>query len=257
MRVPGNAKLLDVWEQGLALEQIQGANSQIALLLLAAYNPGAAMESLAEMPIGRRDGLLLTLREQTFGSSLVGLVSCPNHGGSLELDFNVQDIRAEEVVELDGRGAEPMTLAFNGYEVTYRLPNSADIVAIAAKESVEKAQEALLAHCLVEIKQQGTRLSPDSMPEGDYEKVAAALAAEMEKQDPQANTRLAIVCPECGYEWEMDFDIVPFFWAEIKAWAQRTLHEVHVLASTYGWSEREILALGPKRRQHYLEVINR
>jgi len=30
---------------------------------------------------------------------------------------------------------------------------------------------------------------------------------------------------------------------------------VHALARTYGWSEREILALGDARRQAYLERV--
>jgi hypothetical protein len=33
------------------------------------------------------------------------------------------------------------------------------------------------------------------------------------------------------------------------------LREVHVLASANGWSEAEILALSPQRRQRYLEIV--
>jgi hypothetical protein len=28
-----------------------------------------------------------------------------------------------------------------------------------------------------------------------------------------------------------------------------------VLASAYGWSEAEVLAVGPRRRQYYLEAV--
>lgn len=255
MRVPGNAELLEVWEAGLPLARDQGGGNRLALLLLAAFNPGIGPEALAELPIGRRDNLLLTLREWTFGPRLTALATCPQHGGSLELDFNVQDIRVGEVDEVDGRFSEPLSFTMNGYEVSYRLPNSADLAAVAVKERVAEAEDALLRRCLVGIRHEGSSVAPESLPEGEFEAVAAALTAEMSSQDPQADTRLAVVCPECGHEWEISFDIVSYFWAEIDAWARRTLREVHILASTYGWSEREILALTPNRRRLYLEVI--
>jgi hypothetical protein len=49
--------------------------------------------------------------------------------------------------------------------------------------------------------------------------------------------------------------VVAFFWEEIDVWAERTLSDVHRLASAYGWSESDILALGPRRRQRYLALI--
>ena len=55
--------------------------------------------------------------------------------------------------------------------------------------------------------------------------------------------------------WRAVFDIVTFFWSEIEAWACRILREVHILASAYGWCERDILALTSARRQFYLEMV--
>jgi hypothetical protein len=49
-------------------------------------------------------------------------------------------------------------------------------------------------------------------------------------------------------------DIERFLWAKINAVARRLLHEVHILAQVYHWSEAEILALTPTRRQFYLEM---
>ncbi len=62
-------------------------------------------------------------------------------------------------------------------------------------------------------------------------------------------------CPTCDHAWDEIFDIVSFFWAELDAWAHRVLHDVHVLARAYAWSEAEILALPPLRRQYYLELV--
>ncbi len=47
---------------------------------------------------------------------------------------------------------------------------------------------------------------------------------------------------------------LPPLWSEVESWAWRTLFDVHVLASAYGWSEAAVLALGP-RRDLYLELV--
>ena len=77
----------------------------------------------------------------------------------------------------------------------------------------------------------------------------------MADADPQADVRLAVTCPSCGTGWEVPFDAGSFLWSEVEAWARRTLLEVHQLAAAYGWSEAEVLALGPRRRQAYLELV--
>ncbi len=77
----------------------------------------------------------------------------------------------------------------------------------------------------------------------------------MEEADPQGNVQLALDCPACGHRWLQAFDILTYLWREIDDWAQRTLREVHLLASAYGWSEQAILALSARRRHMYLEMV--
>jgi hypothetical protein len=67
--------------------------------------------------------------------------------------------------------------------------------------------------------------------------------------------RIALACPACGRRWESVFDILEFFWSEIGVWAERTLSEVHLLASAYGWREPDVLALSARRRQAYLRRV--
>ncbi len=52
----------------------------------------------------------------------------------------------------------------------------------------------------------------------------------------------------------LDLDIGRFLWREVSVAARRMLAEVHLLASAYGWAERDILALCPVRRAAYLEL---
>jgi len=85
--------------------------------------------------------------------------------------------------------------------------------------------------------------------------IAASIESRMAQLDPQAQVELDMNCPACDQSWLAPFDIVSFLWMEISAWARRTMHEVHLLARAYGWSEPEILSLHPVKRQMYLQMV--
>ena len=90
------------------------------------------------------------------------------------------------------------------------------------------------------------RLSPD---------LVAEAGRRLADADPQTDVRFALACPACGFDWSAPFDVVAFLWAEIDVWANRLLGDVHVLASAYGWSEPDVLAVSPARRRSYLQMV--
>jgi hypothetical protein len=132
--------------------------------------------------------------------------------------------------------------------VRFRLPTGADLDEVATERDVERAALRLLEACLIDVPAGGGRL-PES--------VAAAVAERMAQADPQADVSLGLRCDACDGTWTAPFDVVAFLWSEVEAWAWRLLTDVHRLASAYGWSERDVLALGPRRRQIYLELAGR
>ena len=182
-----------------------------------------------------------------FGSGLTGLTACPGCGDRLELAFRVEDVLGEPTTELE----EALALDLDGYAVRFRLPNSLDLAALAGQDDVAAARQRLLERCLLQAHSGGMERMAAELPEA----VVAVIATRMAQADPQADVRLSLDCLACGHRWQAPFDIAAFFWEELNAWAERTLREVHILASAYGWSEAEILALPPSRRQRYLEMI--
>ncbi len=236
-------ELLDAWERGLAEPPVQRA-----LTLLAAACPEMPPEALARESVGRRDGRLLTLREWTFGPRLVSLAACPGCGERLETAFEVDDIRVPDS-RVEDAGTEPLSLSAAGWELTFRLPNSLDVAALRAGEDLEAARRRLLGRCL--LGEQAAAV--DELPA----EALQAVADRMALADPQGDVQLALQCPACGHAWRATFDIVSYLWTEVDAWARVLLHEIHVLASAYGWREPDILALSPWRRRSYLELIGR
>lgn len=101
--------LLDVWDEG------QGRPpTERSLLLLEAACGEADRDEVAGWSVGRRDGLLLTLREHLFGVSMQSVTACPACGERLELDFATTDVRAT------APDAPPLSLSMDGYEIALR-----------------------------------------------------------------------------------------------------------------------------------------
>lgn len=243
MRALSTTELLTAWENGLGKAPVERA-----LTLLAAACPEMSIDTLANLALGQRDGQLLKLRESTFGSEMNCLMVCPNCSERLELNVAVPDI----LVEPQEAETQALSLAVEDYELEFRLPNSLDLLYLSGKADTARSPYLLLERCLLSVQLAGEQLTVEHLPTD----VIDAVERRMEQADPLADIRLAVSCPSCGHQWQSVFDIVSFFWCELNAWASRILHEVYILASAFGWSERDILALTPVRRQYYLEMVS-
>jgi hypothetical protein len=145
------AELLSVWEQGQAALPVQRG-----LALLAVALPGWTPEALASLSIGRRDALLLRLRQETFGPQLISLAVCPMCAEKLELALPVSSLLLPaaaagvgdgpdafadgRIIADEGSLEDEQALASerifivksNGYRVRFRLPNSLDLLELAS-----------------------------------------------------------------------------------------------------------------------------
>lgn len=247
MRSLAATELLSLWERGLMEPPYRQA-----LLLLTAACPDVDAEQLATLSIGQRDGMLLELRERTFGRELAALVNCPTCAEPLELNFAVATLRQHCLAE----ASEPVSInvKVGTFAAQFRLPNSHDLNEIAANfagSNRDNARSALLERCAETMTKKGKACSFTALPE----QLLAQAVQRIAEVDSQANIELALDCPACRQSWLSVFDIVSFLWQELEARAKQLLREIHLLASTYHWSEAEILQLSQPRRQLYLNMV--
>lgn len=220
-----------------------------SLALLRTAWPEVPASEWGAMPIGARDAWLFRLQEALFGPELDTLVACPSCNEPLQTRFSTADLQAH-AVDADHAIAP---LCCDGYELDYRLPCSDDLLALAETpaESIDNASRRLLERCLLGARRAGEPAAVDALPSSVVDRLQLAMA----EGDPGADTTVALACPACGHGFERRFDIGAYLWDELDDWAQRTLAEVHVLASAYGWSEPQILALSAGRRGHYIALV--
>lgn len=216
-----------------------------ALNLLSMVWPETSVQQWADISIGERDTHLLMLREELFGNRLESIATCSRCGEKIELSFDTQDLRVTPAASTE----QQLRVEVDGHLVQFRLPSSADLLAIEDGCDEKDTRNMLLKRCL-QAKVGEQHMEPEQLPVP----VMDAVIKKMADADPQADVQIALACPSCQHAWSIHFDILSYLWDEIEDWAFRVLREVHILARAYGWSEQEILTMSSRRRQLYLEM---
>jgi hypothetical protein len=252
-------------EDVAALGEGPGAGAQLAertsellgrCLSLDAGGTAAGAAVARRLTVGDREALLLHLYRLTHGDRLDLVASCPRCGERLELELRAADLllpteaacEAEQWTDLAGpAGAVP---------VRVRLPTGEDQER-AARRSADEAAAAreLLRACLLEVGATDAVGAAPSAGSGLPAELEAMLAEKLGELDPQAEIRLAAICPHCRSAIELGFDAGELVHAEIDGARDRLFREVHLLALYYHWSEAEILAMSSRRRRRYLELL--
>ena len=234
MRAFAGVDCLNLWESGVGLHPLDQA-----LLTLGAALPDTPQESLADWSLGRRNRALFELHRYCFGSRLPAWAACARCQEKMEFAVDSRELIAQA-----GDPEQPATVAFRGE--SYRLPSSRDLAfALADAVDPQTAAVRLLESCRL------TQRAAGALSVEDIDEIGELMAAA----DPTAETRIALRCPACGHEQDEVLDIATFLWAKIAALAKRRLREVHTLASAYGWTEAQVLALSAARRKLYIEMV--
>jgi len=231
---------LALWERAIGR---RGARLDEALL-------GAAPRSLPE-----RNRLALRRYVELFGPAAELIGGCPHCGARVEFAVDVGRC-AEAVAPHDGESTEddlngaptrengsPDWHEFRADDVTlrFRLPLPSDLHALESHDDAESFAEALLARCV------------EGEPPASAS-VRDAISRRMEALLPGASLTFALRCPACERSWDAPLDPVELLRREVVLHAEQLLADVAALARRFGWSERDILALGPLRRSAYLQL---
>jgi hypothetical protein len=230
--------LLDAWDEARGQTDLERALTMLAWTL-----PGVQREELAALPLAARNLLLLRMRQLSFGPQLEGTGTCPHCAGVLEFTLPLTAV----IANLEQRsGIDCVEWDEDGKRLRLRSANTADLLSSLQEPSAEAAEELVLTRCT----------SVDNAPAERQELAGLqGVRARFEQLNAAAELRCALTCPQCSRSSTLDLDITRFLWLEVCHAARQLLRDVHALASGYGWSEREIASMSPRRRAAYLEVL--
>lgn len=232
MQALADSELLTLWERGAARHALDRS-----ALLAAAARPDWPADTVVDRPLGAVNTSLLRLRAASFGPLIDGHVDCPRCGQRLAFALDTRVLL---------HGAPSGTDGLRETEVAglrVRPPSLRDLAAVATETDAAQAARALLARCTVS----GEAALLD-------DQALASVDAALEQLDPRADLALALQCTDCGHAGNAQLDPGSLLWDEFEARAHALLADVHRLASAYGWTEEQVLALGPARRARYLAM---
>ena len=235
MRTIEAIDLLALWERGASRHPLdRGA------LLYSRARPDTPPDAIADLPLGEINARLLELRAGWFGDRIEAHVDCAHCGQRLGLTVGIPDLLRPSSAD----GPRDVTVA----QHRFRPPTLRDLAAIARERDTRTAARQLLQRCRIETGGGAAAIADEDMRESED---------ALEAADPNADMAFAVRCEACGRSGTAQLDPGELLWDEIAASARSLLEDVHQLASAYGWSEAEILALTPHRRASYLAMVGR
>lgn len=238
--LPTAATLLSAWEAGAAEAPLDRAPS-----LLARLEAIPRDQSVGQLTVGQCDARLFELRRALFGNVMEALATCPGCDAELEMSLSLAELQPPIVDDAEG----VVALEESHYALVVRIPRNDDLKFLSTAREKEAIRE-LVDRCMVEASAgDGRAISAFELPDDVLHAIVKAMAA----RDPGAQTTLNMHC-SCGAEWVDELHIRSVLWSDLTDWVGRTMTEVHELARTYGWSEREILSMPAWRRRWYLEA---
>lgn len=182
------------------------------------------------LPIGARDSQLLQLWRRWFGASVPCLDTCPACERDVSFDLPLSALVAEYSPDPSPDSSD-----------AWRRLTTQDLLSVA-RLAPEEARRTLTAAVTGEP-------NPDRSLEAEVEEW-------LERHDPMARIDIELACAFCAGQWTRPFDIVEHLWSALRGAGRALLRDIHVLASAYHWSERDILALPPARRRAYIAMIS-
>jgi hypothetical protein len=228
LRSPSNAELLDAWDAGRIQHPIDGA-----LTLLRAFT-GGERRTLAQLSIGERDALLLEIRRRYFGDRLDAVCACERCGELNEFTIDSAQLPSRPATQ----GA--VALVTGDRTIRARLPSSLDLAAVVDLDENE-AVRVLTERCV----EDGAPLEVEEL---------RRLEQLMSDAETLAALEITFACSACGAEASAPFDAPAFLWSDVDERCRGLLLDVDALASAYGWSEGQILALADRRRAAYVQL---
>jgi len=238
-----DGRLLEAWERASSAGDAGRASA-----LLSTACPETSPEQWDTVGIPEVVLQLVRLRQTSFGSGLTACLPCSKCGARLEFDIDLTQILSR-LEPLSKEATAEWTHGDDRFSM--RTVNRQDLAEASTETDPENARWLLLQRC--------TRVN--GRPASDENSAAALRASEAQalatfmRLHQAAEITFHMACVDCGHSEETDLDMARFVWAEVRHRVGKLFHEVHELASAYGWSEETILNMPAHRRARYLEII--
>jgi hypothetical protein len=195
-----------------------------------------------DIPVADRDQILAAIYLSLYGSKIETTVTCTGCRELFDFSFSLHSLM--DHISNQESTLEVITLEDGNYqlsdEIVFRLPTGEDELSVFEYPTDQK-EKILLNRCIVK--------SEKEINEDLIEQAMMQVA-------PILEATLSATCPLCNEVQSFQFDIQSFLLSKLIMEKKELIRQVHLLASTYNWSHREILDLPRLQRQQYCSFID-
>ncbi|HMG91595.1 MAG TPA: hypothetical protein VK589_16170 [Chryseolinea sp.] len=219
----------------------EGNGTRAVLNLLRNVVVSYSSESIPapeKIVISDRDYLLSGIYRNAYGSRIQSVLKCHTCTTPFDMDFSLDDLVSSVRGSISEHPCDEEGFYLND-DCRFRLPDGEDELAVAGLP-LGDAEKSILDRCIY------TRGSV--MEQADVQLLMKAVA-------PLLFNEMQVVCPECGEQQTVVFDIQTFLLTRMKNERKRVAAEVHSIAAAYHWSHREILEIPRRLRKTYAGMI--
>jgi hypothetical protein len=212
--------------------QAPTAAAAIELLARLAHTLDGSALALAELSVSQVDRLLAALYGELYGNAAECRVRCGGCGERYEFTLDLVALQSAQ-----DAARPPPCDAQGGWsfdeDCRLRAPRLADLELAATPAQ-------LLGRLLLS---------------GSSEGREKELLEFLERAAPVLSLDLAAPCPHCAREQSVRFDLARYLAQRLHGERPFLLRETHLIASRYGWSHTEVMALSRDDRRAYARLI--
>jgi hypothetical protein len=244
---PSRDKVSDVWRpfgrrEDLDMDFARDDRPTLVTTLLASCGDPHDDEFWWSQPVSSRIAALLRLLVATDAVDHLSLLThCRRLSCGERFEFELPMAMLHDFIIPDD---ETIQVVLEGKRsVSLRRPNGWDLREWCNQQPTSR--QAAVAAMLQSLVIEG-QVRPDDEP---------ILAEALSDLDPLVAFSVSCACPACRSTSEVRVDLEDIALARLRRKQRELLHEIHRLASRYGWREAEVLAIPPHRRAQYLAMI--
>jgi hypothetical protein len=214
--------------------------------------PGAALtETMWNLSLGARIVRLLRIVSLTTREERLAMALACTHNDCRKT-FEVSPAFADLLVDAQDESSASKIVQFplgEASSLSLRLPTGRD-QATWQSQRYDTPDEAVRTIVQSLITTPSTEIG-DALPEK-----IESLSTAMEEADPLTSFHIATTCPHCGLAVDIAVDLEAVALTRLATQRRTLLRDVHVLATRYGWSETDVLAIPAGRRAEYRQLIS-
>jgi len=223
----------------------EGDRPFLVTALLAQCSEGADADSWWAAPVGARIAALLRLTELSDRQATLELtLRCPH--AACHAGFDVS-LPIDQLIAHATR-VDRIPVSLPDGQVLIVRPPTGDDLRRWSRASYPAPHAAIVGMT--------DALVVEGQVSDDDGATLSVIETALAEHDPLVDFTVSCVCPTCAVPSEIGLDLERVALDRLTAIRAALLDEVHVLASAYGWSEREILGIAPERRGRYRDLIN-